>query len=102
MYFGKEGFDFLGFHNRFKHEHPKAWKWYWTLHQVPSTKAMKKMRTNVKSIFASPAMRLWSIQDMIKLLNLKIIGMRNYYSRRFAQRKLAQIDFYRNLQNGIT
>ncbi|MFZ3131504.1 MAG: group II intron maturase-specific domain-containing protein [Desulfosporosinus sp.] len=35
-----------------------------------------------------------SIEDMIRQLNPKIIGMRNYYNRRFAQRKLAQIDHH--------
>jgi len=94
MYFGKEGFDFLGFHNRFKRGRTKTWKWYWRLFQVPSQKAMKKMRSNIKAEFASPVRLLWSIQDMIKLLNPKIVGMRNYYNREFAQEKLWHIDRY--------
>ena len=94
MYFGKEGFDFLGFHNRFKRGRTKTWKWYWRLFQVPSQKAMKKMRSNIKAEFASPIRLLWSLQDMIKLLNPKIVGMRNYYNREFAQEKLWHIDRY--------
>jgi group II intron reverse transcriptase/maturase len=94
MYFGKEGFDFLGFHHRFKRGRTKTWKWYWRLFQVPSHKAMKKMRANIKAEFESPARHLWSLQDMIKLLNPKIIGMRNYYNREFAQEKLWHIDRY--------
>jgi RNA-directed DNA polymerase len=94
MYFGKEGFDFLGFNNRFKRGHTKAWKWYWRLFQVPSQKAMKKMRANIRAEFASPARLLWSLQDMIKLLNPKIVGMRNYYNREFSQEKLWHIDRY--------
>ena len=55
---------------------------------------MKKMRSNIKAEFASPVRLLWSIQDMIKLLNPKIVGMRNYYNREFAQEKLWHIDRY--------
>jgi group II intron reverse transcriptase/maturase len=44
MYFGKDSFDFLGFNNRFQRFRNKSWKWYWTLQQVPSQKAMEKMR----------------------------------------------------------
>ena len=94
MYFGKDGFDFLGFHNRFKRGRTKTWKWYWRLFQVPSQKAMKKMRTNIKAEFASPARKRWSLKDMIKLLNPKIVGMRNYFNREFAQEKLWHIDRY--------
>lgn len=94
MYFGKAGFDFLGFHNRFKRGRTKTWKWYWRLFQVPSQKAMKKMRTNIKAEFASPARKRWSLKDMIKLLNPKIVGMRNYFNREFAQEKLWHIDRY--------
>lgn len=94
MYFGKSGFDFLGFHNRFKRGYTKAWKAYWRLFQIPSAKSMKKMRANIKAEFDSPARLLLSVQDMIQLLNPKIIGMRNYYNREFAQEKLHQIDQY--------
>lgn len=94
MYYGKEGFEFLGFHNRFKRKRAKTWNWYWRLFQVPSHKAMKKMRAKIKAEFESPARLLWSLQDMIKLLNPKIIGMRNYYNRKFAQEKLWHIDRY--------
>ena len=94
MYFGKEGFDFLGFHNRFKRGRTKTWKWYWRLFQVPSHKAMMKMRANIRTEFYSPARRCWSVEDMIRLLNHKIVGMRNYYNREFAQKKLWHIDRY--------
>lgn len=94
MYFGKESFDFLGFNNRFKRGKTKEWKWYWRLFQVPSKKAMKKMRANIKAVFESPAKLRLKIEDMIKMLNPKIVGMRNYYSREFARQKLWEIDRY--------
>jgi len=94
MYFGKESFDFLGFNNRFKRGRTKQWKWYWRLFQVPSSKAMKKMRANIKVVFESPARLQLKVEDMIKLLNPKIAGMRNYYNREFARQELWDIDKY--------
>ena len=85
MYFGKDSFDFLGFNNRFQRFKNRDWKGYWTLQQVPTKKAMKKMRANIKEVFASPSRLLLSLPDMVQLLNPKIIGMRNYYARRFSR-----------------
>lgn len=96
MYFGKESFDFLDFNNRFQRFRNKNWKWYWTLQQVPSQKAMKKMRANIKEVFASLSKLLLSMEEMAKLLNPKIIGMRNYYARRFTRPWLWKIEKYIN------
>ena len=96
MYFGKDSFDFLGFNNRFQRFRSKSWKWYWTLQQVPSKGAMKKMRANIKEVFSSPSKLLWSMEEMVKLLNPKIIGMRNYYARRFTRPWLWKIEKYIN------
>lgn len=67
-----------------------------TLQQVPSKKAMKKMRANIKEVFASPSGLLFSMEDMVQLLNPKIIGMRNYYIRRFLRPWLWKIEKYIN------
>lgn len=96
MYFGKDSFDFLGFNNRFQRFRNKSWKWYWTLQQVPSQKAMKKMRANIKEVFKSPSKLLLSMEEMVKQLNPKIIGMRNYYARRFTRPWLWKIEKYIN------
>ena len=98
MYFGKHSFDFLGFNNRFQRFKNKDWKWYWTLQQVPTKKAMKKMRANIKEVFASPSRLLLSLPDMVQLLNPKIIGMRNYYAGRFSRPWLWKIEKYINLK----
>jgi dihydroxy-acid dehydratase len=58
--------------------------------------AMKKMRANIKEVFASPSKLLWSMEEMVKLLNPKIIGMRNYYARRFTRPWLWKIEKYIN------
>lgn len=96
MYFGKESFDFLGFNNRFQRSRNRSWKWYWTLHQTPSNKSMKKMRATIKAVFGSPSRLQFSIEDMVKLINPKIVGMRNYYTRRFTRPKLWKIEKYIN------
>lgn len=96
MYFGKDSFDFLGFNNRFQRSRNKSWKWYWTLHQTPSSKSMKKMRANIKEVFRSPSRLQLSIEEMVKILNPKIVGMRNYYTRRFSRQKLWKIEKYIN------
>ena len=98
MYFGKDSFDFLGFNNRFQRFRNKNWQWYWTLQQIPSKKAMKKMRANIKEVFASPSKLLLSMEEMVKLLNPTIIGMRNYYTRRFTRPWLWKIDKYINFK----
>lgn len=36
----------------------------------------EKMRSNIKEVFRSPGRLLLSMEDMVKLLNPKIIGMR--------------------------
>lgn len=57
---------------------------------------MKKMRANIKEVFASPSRLQLSIEEMVKLLNPKIVGMRNYYTRRFSIVKLWKIEKYIN------
>lgn len=63
---------------------------------MPSKKAMKKMRSNIKDVFKSPSRLLLSVEEMVKLLNPKIVGMRNYYTRRFTRPWLWKIDKYIN------
>ncbi len=65
---------------------------------MPSQKAMRKMRDNIKEVFFSPRKLQWSIEEMVKLLNPKIIGMRNYYAREFARPWLWKIEKYINLK----
>lgn len=52
------------------------------------------MRANIKEVFESPAKLQLKIEEMIKILNPQIVGMRNYYSREFARQKLWDIDRY--------
>jgi RNA-directed DNA polymerase len=91
---GTQGFDFLGFHHRFRQSRTRTGQGYKEMHQVPSKKAMQKMRQNIKEVFANRARLTFDIQEMVKILNPKIIGMRNYYGLKNAGRQLNKIDWY--------
>jgi len=91
---GTEGFDFLGFHHRFKKSETAKGRTFKEMHQVPSKKAMGKMRENIRKVFASRSTLLLDIKDMVKTLNPKIIGMRNYYGLKNAEKQLNKIDWY--------
>lgn len=90
----KEGFDFLGMHHRKIPKQVKGQDRY-ILRSYPSKKAMKKMREKVKEA-TEPRNRLyWSMNDMVKELNPKIQGWRNYYAMdSFADLFLNKIDWY--------
>lgn len=94
MWDGKEGFDFLGFHHRRKVTETSSGQKFSETHQFPSKKAMKKMRDNIKGVFASRSTLLLDVQRMIEILNPKIIGMRNYYGLKNAGEQLNKIDWY--------
>jgi RNA-directed DNA polymerase len=91
MWDGKEGFDFLGFHHRRKVSETSKGQLFNETHQFPSRKAMQKMRDNIKSVFANRATLLLGVQDMIEILNPKIIEMRNYYGLKHAGKQLPKI-----------
>lgn len=88
------GFDFLGMHHRKIPKQIKGAKRY-ILRSYPSKKAMKKMREKVKEV-TEPRNRLfWTMDQMVKELNPKIQGWRNYYAMdSFANLFLSKIDWY--------
>ena len=94
MWDGKEGFDFLGFHHRRKKSETSKGQIFSETHQFPSNKAMQKMRDNIKKVFSSRSTLLLDVQSMIKTLNPKIIGMRNYYGLKNAGKQLNKMDWY--------
>lgn len=94
MWDGKEGFDFLGFHHRRKTSETSGGQKFSETHQLPSEKAMRKMRDNIKGVFASRSTLLLDVRKMIEILNPKIVGMRNYYGLKNAGKQLNKIDWY--------
>ena len=92
-----QGFDFLGHHLRRMPVWRKGGKVARILRCIPSKKAMKKMRSKVKEATAPRHLLPKKINEIIKSLNPKIIGWRNYYGKvdkGAANRFLAKIDWY--------
>jgi group II intron reverse transcriptase/maturase len=94
MWTGEEGFDFLGFHHRWKVTETSKGQRFSETHQIPSRKAMQKMRDNIKGVFARRSTLLLDMRKMIEILNPKIIGMRNYYGLKNAGKQLNKLDWY--------
>lgn len=90
----KEGFDFLGMHHRKIPKMVKGKETY-IFRSYPSKKAMKKMRQTVKEV-TEPRNRLfWTMNRMVKELNPKIQGWKNFYCLdNFADTFLNKIDWY--------
>lgn len=89
-----EGFDFLGFHHKRSIEENREGKRFYTTIQIPTKKAMKSMREKVNKVFESRASLKMDMEEMIKKLNRKIIGFRNYYRLMYAPRQLVKIDWH--------
>jgi group II intron reverse transcriptase/maturase len=91
---GAEGFDFLGFHHRRSLEENRKGERFYTMIQIPTKKAMKSMREKVNKVFESRATLKMKMYEIIRKLNRKIIGFRNYYRLKYAPRQLVKIDFH--------
>lgn len=89
---GKEGFDFLGFHNRKVKTKTIESRIYYTLIQWISNKSIKKIYDKVKKTLDRKTLYV-SIEEMIKTLNRKIVGWRNYYGLS-PFHKLVKVDKY--------
>lgn len=91
----KDGFDFLGFHNRKFPRKKKSGKTFYFLEQIPKKGAMQKMRSKFRE-YIMPRNRLyWDTLEFIDDLNRKIRGLRNYFSISvLAPRWLRRIDWY--------
>lgn len=92
-----QGFDFLGHHLRRLPVMRKGGKQARILRCFPSKKAMKRMRAKVKETTSSRTLLTKKIREIIKELNPKIVGWRNYYAKvdkGAANGFLAKIDWY--------
>lgn len=94
MWNGQEGFDFLGMHHRNIITENSQAKRYYALHQIPTKKAMQKMRDRVKEIMGPRNALYKDIVELIRELNPIIRGWRNYYGMKLAYRWLSKVDWY--------
>lgn len=88
-----DGFDFLGMHHA-RHQISRSGRKYYRTMQYPNRKAMEKMRKAVKETVRKRGRIPWKMEDLIRELNPKIVGWRNYYGVKTAQKWLNSIDWY--------
>ena len=93
MWDGTEGFDFLGLHHRRFSKINKKGNRYGETYQYPSKKAMMKMKRTVKESINQRYL-LVKTEELIKVLNSKITGWRNYYKTRNDRKWMRAIDWY--------
>ena len=67
---------------------------YGETYQYPSKKAMKKMKQSIKETINQRYLLAKEEEDLIKEINLKIIGWRNYYRTKTDGKWLKAIDWY--------
>ena len=91
---GKDGFDFLGMHHRSIPTETSQAQRYYTLHQFPSKKAMKKMRDRIKEVLGKRNVLWKETESLVAELNPILRGWRNYYGLKTASRWLATVDWY--------
>ncbi|WP_313133728.1 group II intron reverse transcriptase/maturase [Anaerocolumna sp.] len=94
MWDGKEGFDFLGMHHRRMTTETEHGKTFQETYQYPCKKAMKKIKATVKVNVNSRQLLVAKEEDLIKNLNLKITGWRNYYQTNTSNKWMQALDWY--------
>lgn len=90
-----DGFDFLGFHNRKFPIRRKGGNTFYVMNHIPKRNAMKKMRAKIKA-YMEPRSKLYmDIHELVKGLNRKLQGFKNYYQISPQGKKwLNRIDWY--------
>ncbi|MGL4819359.1 MAG: group II intron reverse transcriptase/maturase [Bacilli bacterium] len=92
---GKDGFDFLGFHNRKFPGRRLARGTYYYMSHIPKKNAMKKMRAKIKEFTSSKYKLRLDLKDLVIGLNRRLRGFRNYYQiSPHSKIRLNQIDWY--------
>lgn len=94
MWDGKDGFDFLGFHHKRSKIRSRKGKEYSTTIQIPKKKAMEAMREKIREVLGNRSRIKMSMYDLVQIINKKVIGLRNYYKLKYANRQLHKIDCY--------
>ncbi|WP_425622745.1 group II intron reverse transcriptase/maturase [Brevibacillus borstelensis] len=89
------GFDFLGLHHRKFPVFNKGGSKVFAMSHVPAKKAMKEMRRKIKE-YTAPRNKLFlSLEELVKGLNRKLRGFKNYYFiSPIAKRWARRIDWY--------
>ena len=77
-----------------EYNEPAAEQLYKETYQYPSRKAMKKMKAEVKRNVNRRSLLVAKEEDLIKNLNPKITGWKNYYSTKRNEKWMKALDWY--------
>lgn len=90
-----EGFDFLGFHHRKFPKRIKGGRTIYVMSHIPKKTAMKKMRMKIKDYTEPRYKLLIDIKDLVRGLNRRLQGFKNYYAiSPLGKKWLNRIDWY--------
>ncbi len=91
MRYGKEGFDFLGFHHRqvMSHRYKKRYTIKW-----PKKAAVNKIKQKIREKLGARAILKLSLEEVVKLLNPTLRGWMNYFKFGNSSKVFNQIDSY--------
>lgn len=90
-----EGFDFLGFHHRKFPKRIKGGRTIYVMSHIPKKNAMKKMRMKIKDYTEPRYKLLMDIKDLVRGLNRRLQGFKNYYAiSPLGKKWLNRIDWY--------
>jgi group II intron reverse transcriptase/maturase len=90
----KQSFVFLGFEHRRKLIKTKDNKIISRTVQNPSKKAMQSMKDKIREEVDNRITLKLSLDVMVKELNRKLQGFKNYYKLKYVSPKLRQLDWY--------
>lgn len=90
----KQSFVFLGFEHRRKLIKTKDNKIISRTVQNPSKKAMESMKDKIREVVDNRTTLKNSLEEMIKVLNRKLQGFKNYYKLRYISPQLKQLDWF--------
>lgn len=75
---GKEGFTFLGYHHRKTRKLTRTGREYYTTERWICKEKRDRIKDVIRDV-TDKSKGFWNLEAMIKMLNLKIVGWRNYY-----------------------
>ena len=88
--FGKQGFDFLGFHFRMR----KSWKWQrWYLNNWPSRRAMQAIRDRIRDITDRRFVGL-PVNEIVERVNAAMANWARYYRHGTSSTQFGAIHSY--------
>ena len=88
---GREGFEFLGFHNH-RVRSLKYRKYY--LQKWPGLKSMNRLRSRIREVLDCRSTLTWDLEEVIKVLNPILRGWMNYFRYGNSTKKFSHVDNY--------